>query len=260
MKFLQGLPAQLFQVTSGFEFPRSKFGHVQPGRRGTIMLKGCPQDALEIKFIWQNPTRRIVPPIIRTDVPRIGRRENFIPLVKWNTRGNEIAKFEACERTRWTECIRGSEGDYVRWKGGSSKGGRWMDRPTDPAWQETSSRGSRVCTHRERNTKWSGKHRQCFLLSFPFFFFPLPSNALPRDISSNSLLTGLSELCRVAYWTRQDCVPFAPFFRPSRKSRNVGRNGGKGGERIGGFYYLNISTNTHASASSRENGLARTLT
>lgn len=196
MKFLQGLPAQLFQVTSGFEFPRSKFGHVQPGRRGTIMLKGCPQDALEIKFIWQNPTRRIVPPIIRTDVPRIGRRENFIPLVKWNTRGNEIAKFEACERTRWTECIRGSEGDYVRWKGGSSKGGRWMDRPTDPAWQETSSRGSRVCTHRERNTKWSGKHRQCFLLSFPFFFFPLPSScSSPRyflQFSSNRTLRVMS--------------------------------------------------------------------
>ena len=32
--------------------------------------------------------------------------------------------------------------------------------------------------------------------------------------------------------------------------------GEKGGERIGGFYYLNISTNIHASASSRENALA----
>lgn len=93
-------------------------------------------------------------------------------------------------------CIRGSEGDYVRWKGGSSKGGRWMDRPTDPAWQETSSRGSRVCTHRERNTKWSGKHRQCFLLSFPFFFFPLPSScSSPRyflQFSSNRTLRVMS--------------------------------------------------------------------
>lgn len=69
----------------------------------------------------------------------------------------------------------------------------------EPAWQlrETSSRGSRVCTHRERNTKWSGKHRQCFLLSFFlssffflfFFFFPSslqhPSLTIFRRIRSN---------------------------------------------------------------------------
>lgn len=74
--------------------------------------------------------------------------------------------------------------------------GEWTDRPTDPAWQETSSRGSRVCTHRERNTKWSGKHRQCFLLSFPFFFFPLPSScSSPRyflQFSSNRTLRVMS--------------------------------------------------------------------
>lgn len=111
------------------------------------------------------------------------------------------------------ERIRASEGDYVRWKGGSCEFERRS--VNGPAWQlrETSSRGSRVCTHRERNTKWSGKHRQCFLLSFFFLFSPLPSPPYFVEF----VLTGLSKLCRVAYWTRQDCVPFAPFFRFPRE-------------------------------------------
>lgn len=172
-------------------------------------------------------------PVIRT---RMGRREreNFIALVEWNTCGNEIAeKFPSA----WTK---NSVNGYAPLKGitsggkeeevASSKG--WMDRPTDPAWQlrETSSRGSRVCTHRERNTKWSGKHRlQCFLLPFVLFFFPLffPSPRYFVEFCSNRTLQVMS---RGLLNTPRLRSP-RPFLSPlERKSWNVGRNGWRRGE------------------------------
>lgn len=178
---------------------------------------------------------------------------------KWNCR--EISKRVNEELG---ERIRASEGDHVRWKGGGSCEFERLNGPTDrPTLHGNCERhrhGVVGCARIVKETPNGAENTDFSASSFLSFFFFSPSSFLPRDISSNSVPTGLSKLCRVAYWTRQDCVPLPPFFLPSRgKVETLGEmdgEGEKGGERIGGFYYLNISTNIHASASSRENALA----
>lgn len=170
--------------------------------------------------------------------------------------------FQARERrTRWTDTRlwRGSRQVERRRKLRVRKA-EWTDRPTLHGNCERHRHGVVGCARIVKETPNGAENTDFSASSFLSFFFFSPSSFLPRDISSNSVPTGLSKLCRVAYWTHQDCVPLAPFFLPSRgKVETLGEmdgEGEKGGERIGGFYYLNISTNIHASASSRENALA----
>lgn len=134
----------------------------------------------------------------------------------------------------------------------------WTDRPTLHSNCERHRHGVVGCARIVKETPNGAENTDFSASSFlSFFFFPsLSFPAIFRRIlfqpDSPSYVAWPIEHAKIAF---RSPLSFSPREEKLKRWKKwVG--GEKGGERIGGFYYLNISTNIHASASSRENALA----